>query len=922
LRYLILPLLLILPLTIAPPPAQNHPSRGLRVPPGFEVTEYAGSNLANDIYTLTVDPSGRIVVAGRGYIRILVDDDGDGKADRAIDFADTPKDGAMGLLWEGDTLYVTGDGGLRRFRDRDGDDKADGPSEMIRKVKTGGEHTAHALRRGPDGWLYLLCGNTAGIDKSYAQLPTSPVKEPIAGCVLRFTPDLKQSEIVAHGYRNPYSMDFGSDGELFTFDSDNERCVALPWYEFTRFYHVVPGGFYGWLSPQRAEFWRCPPYFADVEAPVTTLGRGSPTGVACYRHVQFPKKYQGGFFAADWTFGRIYFLRLTRASDSYRCEKEVFLEAVGDDGFAPTGMIVHPKTGDLYISIGGRGTRGAVYRVHYKNSLPKIDHEAVKALQPRHGPAGQRKQSRALPPAEIAAKPVLSLRLGLELLQQRRVATFNKLSFVRIVQLALGDLVSPKARGTVWEGYTLRRDHESLEKQFGKEQLQDVVKTMRSLFPSGKADLDRELSRTLGLLEDPDPQTLGRIANKLAATADPIEQVHYLIVLARLPAPRTAKVTVTVANALLGLDRRLEQRHQATDSNWPLRMSELYRELARKDVKLNDALLAHPDFGRPAHALFAKSPGCDTKRAATLFLRKAKADSDYAWNAALVQIVSALPPEQSLPVLRGLWGKAGLEPALLPLLARDPQPEDRDKFIDGLGATDLATVRACLGALQRLPAKTKGPEILAALLALHRFPRDQAAQLHEDLVQHLGRITGQKLGADRKAWDAWFTRTYPDLAGRLTNPDGVDLVAWERRLARLNWPAGSAPQGRQVFVKARCASCHSGGQALGPDLHGVAKRFSRDDLLTAILQPSKDVSPRYQTTLIETTAGKIYMGLIIYEAVDGTLLQTGTATVRIPGDQIASQRRVPTSLMPAGLLDNLSDQEIVDLVAYLRALKN
>src|SRR5438445_127637 len=124
---------------------------GWRVPPGFEVTGLSGSKLANDIYCMTVDPRGRIVVCGRDYIRILVDDDNDGRADRAIDFADSPKDGAMGLLWEGTTLYATGDGGLRRFRDADGDGRADGPSELVRAVKTGGEHTAHAIRRGPDG---------------------------------------------------------------------------------------------------------------------------------------------------------------------------------------------------------------------------------------------------------------------------------------------------------------------------------------------------------------------------------------------------------------------------------------------------------------------------------------------------------------------------------------------------------------------------------------------------------------------------------------------------------------------------------------------------------------------------------------------------------------------------------------------------
>src|SRR3954462_5968895 len=77
-------------------------SHGLKVPAGFSVTEFAGDDLAHDCYTLTINPQGQVVVAGRGYIRLLIDDDGDGKADRAVELADHPKDGAMGLLWEGD----------------------------------------------------------------------------------------------------------------------------------------------------------------------------------------------------------------------------------------------------------------------------------------------------------------------------------------------------------------------------------------------------------------------------------------------------------------------------------------------------------------------------------------------------------------------------------------------------------------------------------------------------------------------------------------------------------------------------------------------------------------------------------------------------------------------------------------------------
>src|SRR4051812_25458483 len=158
-----LPLVAVSMLMTAPVVWSQPVQHGLRVPAGFEVVEYSDSSFANDIYTMTIDPKGRIVVAGRGYIRILVDKAGKGRADSFIQVADAPKDGAMGLLWEGDHLYFTGDGGLRRFRIKN--DKADGPSELLSKPKTGGEHDAHAIRRGPDGWLYVLCGNNTGVDK-------------------------------------------------------------------------------------------------------------------------------------------------------------------------------------------------------------------------------------------------------------------------------------------------------------------------------------------------------------------------------------------------------------------------------------------------------------------------------------------------------------------------------------------------------------------------------------------------------------------------------------------------------------------------------------------------------------------------------------------------------------------------------------
>jgi putative membrane-bound dehydrogenase-like protein len=965
------------------------PPHGLRVPPGFEVTEYADSTAANDVYCLTLNPQGQPVVSGRGYIRILVDDDGDGRADRALDFAAAPADGAMGLLWEGDTLYCMGGGGLHRWTDAGGAGRLR-PPELIRPFKTGGEHDAHALRRGPDGWLYVLCGNATGIGPRHATAPTSPIKDPVAGCVLRLSPDFKSCEIVADGFRNPYGMDFNSNGDLFTFDSDNERCVSLPWYEPTRCYHVLAGGHYGWQSPQRAQTWRLPPYFPDVIAPLATLGRGSPTGVVCYRHRQFPECYRGALFLLDWTFGRIWAVRLERAGASYTGRPELFLEAVGENGFAPTAAVLHPLTGDLYVSIGGRGTRGAVYRIRYPKGLPasaKREAATVAALQPRARslewkPDGQAEVLSRAAGADLperlralqevlrhrrhfhaeqveqairanAGQPDRSLRQAaaalfgtLESAEQDRMAgdltepraavtlalarptavvcrfladlrspPEVRLDAVRVLQLALGGVTAASARGSAWEGYTPRRPDAVLPEA--------ARAALRGAFPAGHPDLDRELGRTLAMIEDDDPGVLARTVARLTADAHPVDDIHYLLVLARLRAPRTEESTRRVAAALVALDRKVERRRLTRDSNWPLRLAEAHAELSRKDPALNTALLAHPDFGRPDHVLWTRTPGFDRRRAAEVFLARAARDDDFAWNAELIALLGTLSDERLRPLLRRLWGEHGLDEAILPLLARRPEAEDRPRFRAALASPQAATVLLALDALEKLPPEAgSADDTLALLLALRRLPEGKESEgVRRRLGEALRRVAGEEhAGIDE--WMRWFARRYPQRAARLADADGVDVGAWDRRLAAVDWTAGDAERGRQVFVKASCAACHSGTQALGPDLRGVAGRFSRADLFTAIVRPSKDVSPRYRTTQIVTDAGKVYQGLIVYEATDSVILQTGPATtVRLTNPQVRERRTTATSLMPAGLLDRLADRDLADLYAYLKGLR-
>jgi putative heme-binding domain-containing protein len=88
------------------------------------------------------------------------------------------------------------------------------------------------------------------------------------------------------------------------------------------------------------------------------------------------------------------------------------------------------------------------------------------------------------------------------------------------------------------------------------------------------------------------------------------------------------------------------------------------------------------------------------------------------------------------------------------------------------------------------------------------------------------------------------------------------------------------------------------------------------------VDPSKDVSPLYQTTQVVTGSGRVVTGLIVYESPDSTLVQTAPdTTVRIAGDEIVAMRKSRVSLMPSGLLNDVTDQELADLFGYLQTLK-
>ena len=863
------------------------PTSGIQVPDGFTLTQFAGPDLANDIYCLHVDANGRVVAAGRGYVRQLIDDDADGKADRAAELIPAPADGPMGLLWEGDTLFVTSEGGVRKWTGVTGKDLPKEKPALVIKLKTGGEHDAHAVRRGPDGKLYVLCGNMAGVNAKTATVKSSPITDPVAGCLLRMNDDGSDVEILADGFRNPYDFDFDVNGVPYTYDSDNERCVGLPWYEPTRFYRVLSGGHYGWLSPQHAQTWRMPPYNPYVVPPVVTAGRGSPTGVACVRHTRWPKEYQRGFFFADWTFGKVWFTQPGEAKP----KATPFVEVSGENGFAPTGLAVDPTSGDLFVSIGGRGTRGAVYRI----SPPKGARGEPIPFDPKPLPKWEK-------PKPVPLKP--------EALTNAKTDK-EKLAVVCGWFEGLGGIGDPKVKGTVWEGYTFRRQPQG----------EDLAPLLKAILDQWLTTEDprlfREMVRFLAAAGDEGPlASTGAVTLTDTFSDDPLGRAHALIALGRLPGARSPWHTMQTAKVLLTFDAEYKKAGIDRESQWPHRMGETVRAILKQDKELKDWVLGM-GFGKSEHLWLAHAVG-DRRKVGERFAAVAAKDKSYAWEAGHAEFIGELPEKEARPWLMKI-ADAGFADAAAAQLAKWPKEEDRKLLVGGLGSTSAAVVTKCADALAAL--EKKGTDELVPLVrALRRFPdAKKDAAVRKSVFALLKARTGAEFD-DAAKWEAWLAETHPDLAKKL-GTTGYDPAAWKKRAEGIAWDKGDATRGKAIFAKAQCAACHNGTTAVGPSLVGVGKRFSRDDLLTAVLDPSRDVADRYRTVRF-ATAEQVYEGIVIYEAVDGMMLQTSAdKTVRIPGKAIESRRPGTLSLMPVGLLDALTDEEVANLFAYLKTLE-
>lgn len=244
---------------------------------------------------------------------------------------------------------------------------------------------------------------------------------------------------------------------------------------------------------------------------------------------------------------------------------------------------------------------------------------------------------------------------------------------------------------------------------------------------------------------------------------------------------------------------------------------------------------------------------------------------------------------------------------------------------------DLAIQREAIRSLTLHPNAKRGPVLgrLAsdtsvdpnlradAIAGLAEFASDHTVMLEQLAKDENSRISTE---AHRTLVEAGL------LMRKLrAKPPATDIAAWERLLNDLSGKADTAA-GRRLFFRSKlggCSKCHAmngRGNDIGPDLSSIhlQSNIDRKRLLQHIVNPSADLAPYYRPQLLITSDGKVHTGFIIgREGGSQGYIGTDGKIFYLRKSDVEERRELTTSIMPTGLLDKLSADEIRDLTAYL-----
>jgi putative membrane-bound dehydrogenase-like protein len=926
---------------------------------GVRANAWAGEPMVTQPIAFCWDDRGRLWVAenrdyesrGSGFsnfgdskIVILEDTNHDGDADsRKVFLEGIPFPSAIAVGFDG--LFLGAPPNLLFVPDKNGDDVAD--KENIEVLLTGWgirdrHETINSFHWGPDGWLYGLEGfatpskirkpiGKGKIYKPHEAFPEDLLNAEgvdINGGVWRYHPTKKIFEAVAHGFSNPWGIDYDRKGQLFI-----TACV-IP-----HLFHVIPGGIYHRQGGQHFN----PYVYSDISTIVDHSHRSAHGGARIYQSDAFPEIHQGRLFMANIHEHAV-------LSDVLEPKGSGFVAHHGDDflmannaqwiGFS---MEVGPS-GDMYVldwhdaDICGKEVlnkeTGRIFRIAPTNSLAE-------------NWEGRYTDLKKMTDDQLAALQTSSsdwhARRARVILQQR--ATKSKLTPTSVAELRklFEDSKNSDYRMRAMWALHITRNFSEADLQTNLGDKDEYVRAWAIQMLCEDKNASKKSIDLLVNMSRSESSAVVRLY--LAAALQRIDvNSQWLLAEGLISHGEDAGDHNIPKMIWFGIERLAEQSPEkaiamASACNMPMiaeftsrrlvdanELSLLVNQLGKKSVQMQAMLKGmaaglegRSDVKVPANwqSVYRKLKSDKVVAARAEEIAQLFGDKEVTQKFLVVIKDPSSSIESRIVALNSLAAKQ--IPDLLPILPKLlEQPELRVHAIRAMAAYDHEvfgqlllegfpkfTAQEKQEAFQTLASRTAYGRLLTQAIKEERIKKSEVPAY---VARQLRRVVGNG---------------FVEVWGPIDQVSGDKAVAYKRYqhlLKDQSLAKADLANGKALF-KQTCSACHTlygEGGKIGPDITG-SNRSNIDYLLSNLIEPSSEIQDDYRMVVITSRDGRTFSGNVIAENDRQiTLRVIGQDQLVLNKSDIQSREIASVSMMPEGLIQTMTDKEVQDLVAYLR----
>jgi putative heme-binding domain-containing protein len=307
-------------------------------------------------------------------------------------------------------------------------------------------------------------------------------------------------------------------------------------------------------------------------------------------------------------------------------------------------------------------------------------------------------------------------------------------------------------------------------------------------------------------------------------------------------------------------------------------------------------------------------------------------DVERRLRTGIIAMLATSTNPKSSAYLRRLWRNEPERRGVIAMaLSVHPDGENWDYLVRSLNILEDAAAEEVVKALRTVQVATDDPMAIRQLILLGLRAQQQGDSFEdvEKLLEHWTGMTRPEGGSktSMSPWQRWYAKTYPDRPPAVLPKPGNSRWDFDQLANYIDGEDGrygDPIHGSAIFEKATCAECHrfgNQGESIGPDLTGMARRYTRREIIESILYPGHVVNSQYASKKVLMLDGSTVVGMVT-EKRDGTISirDSNRAIVNVPESDVDQILPSTRSIMPSGLLDDLSLQEISDLMAHLGVL--